>query len=268
MEGQEHEILARLHSVNRMWEPSRLKVPIGKRLLVIAPHPDDESIGVGGLLLAHRGKCELNIINVFNGDRGGRLSSQPWMADPDYQSALVSARREELTTVGKLLGAASIQYLDLRDGVTIPNSIDAQRLREMVNRVRPDVVLLPWYLDDQRDHRATNVLYSWACADVDCVVIGFEVWTLCQPNAIFDITAWLDAKLDLVGEYRTQTATVDYAGYVLGVARTRGFLHGVRSDRSGAAEAFFVLPSRDYCDIVRSFYGEPDHLLPAARAFF
>jgi LmbE family N-acetylglucosaminyl deacetylase len=265
MRGREQEVVALLQALDRRWEPATLKTPVGRRLLVVAPHPDDESIGAGGLLLAHRGLSETHIINVFNGEGGGRLSDSPWVDDPDYRSALVAARRAELEAAGKVIGAASIHYLDLRDGITAPNMKDAGRLRDVVRQVQPDVVLLPWYLDNQRDHRVVNILYAWGCGEVDCVVLGFEVWRLCQPNAVLDISPWADEKVKLVKTYQTQTATIDYAAYVGGLARTRAFLHPVRPDRGGAAEAFFALPGRDYCDLVQGFYGGPERLTPVAR---
>jgi LmbE family N-acetylglucosaminyl deacetylase len=265
MHGQEEEILARLRSLDRRWETGSLRAPLGRRLLVIAPHPDDESLGVGGLLLAHRAMCEVHILNVFNGEGGGRLSDRCWTDDPTYKSELVSARRSELEAAAQVLDAASIRYLDLKDGVTMPNTRDSRRLREVVEQVRPDVVLIPWYLDNQRDHRVTNILYAWSCQEFVCMVLGYEVWTLCQPNAMFDITPWLDEKVELVKSYRTQVATVNYPAYVRGLGLTRAFLHAVRPDRGGAAEALFAVPNRDYCDLVQAFYGEPNHLRPAAR---
>src|SRR5882724_75495 len=93
MHGREEEILARLFALNRRWEPARLKVPLGKRLLVLAPHADDETIGPGGLLLAHRGKCEIHIVNLFNGEGGGRLPAPSAGTAADEKAQLIAARR-------------------------------------------------------------------------------------------------------------------------------------------------------------------------------
>jgi LmbE family N-acetylglucosaminyl deacetylase len=235
-------------------------------LLVLAPHADDESIGPGGLLLAHRGRSELHILNVFTGAHGGRLPDQSWVDDSAYRAALDAARQKELKTAARLLGAAAVHSLGLADMTTVPSITDAKRLREIVDRVAPDVVLLPWFLDNQRDHRATNVLYAWGCRDVPCMVLGYEIWTLCQPNAVFDITPWLEEKVALVETYQTQVATTDYASYVRGLAHARAFLHRFRQNRSGAAEALLALPGRDYCDVVCSFYGEPGCLSAAGLA--
>jgi len=266
--GTEAELRARLAASSRAWEPVLLEVPVGQRIVVIAPHPDDESIGAGGLLLAHRGKASVNIVTLFNGVGGGQLGAEPWIDTPAYKSRLANARKGELAEVAARLQASSTHAIDLPDGYAAPRPEDAQKLRSIVSALRPDVVLIPWFLDDLPDHRMANLLYAAACADLDCMVLGFEVWSLCHPNALFDTTAWLDEKLRLVDLYRTQTATVDYARLVTGLSLTRGFHLGAGQKRACAAEAFLALPNRDYCDIVRAYYGTPGSLSDAAKRFF
>jgi LmbE family N-acetylglucosaminyl deacetylase len=265
LQGQEDEIKARFAALGHCLEVSHLTVPVGRRIVVLAPHPDDESIGAGGLLLAHRGRSEIHLVNVFNGEGGGQLPNHPWSADPAYRDSLVQARRQELAAVAETVGAASIHHLDLRDGASQPTLGDARRLADLMARLHPDVVVLPWYLDNQWDHRTTNVLYAWACSQLDVMVLGYEIWSICQPNSVLDITPWIEEKLALVRLYQTQQ-TIDYAGYVQGIALVRAFQHTVRPDRSGAAEAYFALPNRDYCDLVLALYGKPGPLSSASRA--
>ena len=268
LSGAEPEVHARLAALSHSLEPAELKVPIGKRLVAIAPHPDDESIGAGGLLLAHRGKASLDIVTIFNGEGGGMLGARPWVNEQSYRKELVRARKGELNEAAVRLQAGTVRALDLPDGYSIPNQHDAQRLREQVETLRPDVVLIPWFLDDLPDHRMANLLYASACADLDCMVLGMEIWTPCQPNAYFDITPWQQEKLDLVRIYKTQLATIDYERLVTGMALTRGFQMGSAPRRASAAEAFLALPNRDYCDIVRALYGTPGALSETAQRIF
>ncbi len=265
MTGREEEIRVRLLSLGSRWEPANLSVPVGRRLLVIAPHADDEAIGVGGLLLAHRGQAEVHIVNVFNGEGGGRLSGRAREETDSYKGELVEARKKELGRVAAKIGAASVTHLGLRDGQGLPSAEAVRRLKDIIDKIKPDVVLLPWFLDNQRDHKVANLLYASACAEYDCLVLGFEIWTLCHPNAHFDITDWLDEKVKLVSEYQTQTADIDYAGYARGLGATRGFLQNVRNGR-GAAEALFAVPGPDYCEIVHSLFGTLANLTPTGRA--
>src|SRR5262249_5697823 len=174
---------------------------MGKRVLVVAPHPDDETIGPGGFLLRHRGLAELHVVTVFNGEGGGRLERGPWENTPKYKAELVAARQDEMDCVAAALGLASVQRLDVPDGTSDLEPGVVLQLGAAVERVSPDIVRLPWYLDALRDHRVTNVLYAWGCADLSCMVLAFEVWHMLEPNAVLDITDQLDEKLTLVTKY-------------------------------------------------------------------
>jgi LmbE family N-acetylglucosaminyl deacetylase len=259
------ELSARTHSLRTAWWPRVLECPVGKRMLVVAPHPDDETIGPGGLLLRHRGLAELHVITVFNGEGGGRLERGPWENTLEYKAELVATRRNELERVAAVLEVASMQRLDVPDGTMDLQSGLVLQLRAAVERVSPDIVLLPWYLDALRDHRVTNVLYAWGCAHLSCTVLAYEVWQMLEPNAVLDITDQLDEKLALVTRYQSQTATVDYLGFVEGIAKTRAFYSPVRTNRGGAAEAYLALPNADYCDLVTSVYGMNGQLSMDAR---
>jgi LmbE family N-acetylglucosaminyl deacetylase len=256
------ETQARLRSLAGTWWPQKLEVQEGKRILALSPHPDDESIGPGGFLLRHRGKSAIHVLVVFNGEGGGRLESGPWEDTPGYRSRLIDERKRELACAARLLEAESVHHLDFPDGTVDPDLAAALQLRAAVDQVRPNIVLLPWFLDRQRDHRVVNVLYAWACQDLPAIVLSFEIWEMLQPNAIIDISGVLEEKLELVRGYRTQIATVDYIGLCGNLAGTRAFYNPVRPDRAGAAEAFFALPGPEYCELVCSLYGQPGALSP------
>ncbi|MGA2139839.1 MAG: hypothetical protein ABSH14_13355 [Verrucomicrobiia bacterium] len=61
IDATEEEFRVRRQLLAQAWEPRALTVPVGKRLLVLCPHPDDESIGAGGLVLAHRNSAEIHL---------------------------------------------------------------------------------------------------------------------------------------------------------------------------------------------------------------
>ncbi len=265
MGGREGEVGARLRALEYRWEPAVLRVPIGKRILVVAPHPDDESIGPGGTLLAHRGQAEVHLLNLFNGSAGGRLPGGPLKGSAADIAAVCSERQRELGRVAQRLAVKSVRQLGMEDGTGFPSADEAHRFRKIVDEIRPDVVLLPWFLDNQREHKIANLLFASACPNYDGLVLGYEIWTFCHSNAFFDISDWLDEKVKLVNEYRTQTLDIDYAGYARGLGIVRGFHQGTQGQRS-ASEAFLVLPGRDYCDIVHSLYGRIDQLTASGQA--
>ncbi len=265
MGGQEAEAKALLRSYRGRWESVRLEPPLCKRMLVVAPHPDDETLGAGGLILAHRGLADVHIVNLFDGRGGGRLEEAPARDDEAYQDALVAERSRELHRVAAALGAASVRQLGLDEAADDPPDGDIGKLRDAVRDIQPDMVLLPWFLDGHRGHRLANLLYARAARGVGAMVFGYEIWSLCEPNAILDITPHLEEKLALIALYETQNATVDYRSLASSLAALRGFQAGLTPNRTGAAEAFFALPSPDYCDLVEALFGEPGRPTGALR---
>jgi N-acetylglucosamine malate deacetylase 1 len=246
----ESEFEARLACLRSSWWPAKLRCPIGRRLLAISPHPDDETIGAGGLLLAHGGQADISVITVFNGDGGGLLQGVEHDAT-DYKKHLREARLEELGRACQHFSGRVIGSLGLADG-TIPAPIGpaADRLRELVDLARPDVVILPWLLDQQADHRTANLLWATSCANLPCMVLGSEIWSFVPANAYFDITEMLARKLAAISEFKTQLATVDYISLAEGLAKVRAFHGSLHERRAGAAESFLALPNKQYSELV------------------
>ena len=250
LQTSEEEFRVRRQVLALAWEPRVLTAPLGKRILALCPHPDDESIGAGGFLLAHRDLAEIHLVCLCNGAGGGSLGN----ADP-HPDALVNARRTEFRKIADTLRAASIQHLDYPDGDIPCSAAAVERLRSVVRNIRPDVVLLPWFLDGHVDHRRANMLYAQSCADLEATVLGYEIWSLLEPNAVFDITEHLTEKLSLIQNYASQLRTVDYVQYASGLANVRAYHAALRPLRAGAAEAFVALPNREYCELVCELSG-------------
>jgi LmbE family N-acetylglucosaminyl deacetylase len=229
------------------WEPRKLVAPLGKRLLVICPHPDDESIGAGGLLIAHRDLAEIHLVCLCNGAAGGSLE------DNDDAQKMIETRRAEFRQTAKHL-KASVYHLDFPDGNVPTDATAGAKLRSIVDKIKPDVVVLPWLLDGHIDHRSANTLYARACSDIEATILGYEIWSMLEPNAVFDITDYLNEKVSLIRNYPSQLRTVDYVQYAIGLAHVRAYHASVRNRRSGAAEAFVALPNQDYCDLVRALH--------------
>jgi LmbE family N-acetylglucosaminyl deacetylase len=249
LQATENEFRIRRQLLASAWEPRRLAAPVGKRILALCPHPDDESIGAGGLLLAHRELAEIHLVCLCNGAAGGSLGEVD--ANPE---AMAAVRRAEFRQTAVVLRAASVEHLDYPDG-NIPSSPkEVERLRSLVRAIRPDVVLLPWFLDGHVDHRQANLLYARACGDLDATVLGYEIWSMLEPNAVFDITKHLAEKISLIRNYPSQLRTIDYIGYISGLASVRAYHAALQPLRSGAAEAFVALPNREYCELVCELY--------------
>ena len=227
------------------------RCPWGRRILALSPHADDETIGAGGLLWAHRDVAEIHLVVLSDGGKSGQLEN---VADApgSARQPLVQARRQELLKTAAALKARSVEFLDFPDGSVPTDDAAVERVRQQVVRIRPDVVLLPWLLDNHPDHRSTNILFAKACPQEEMLVLGYEIWSLLEPNAVLDISSHLEAKLALIRNFPSQLALVDYASYAAGLARVRGYHANLDLSKAGAAEAYVALPCRDYCALVNA----------------
>jgi LmbE family N-acetylglucosaminyl deacetylase len=119
----------------------------------------------------------------------------------------------------------------------------------VLDLVRPDVVILPWFLDNHPDHQAANRLFAAASNKPGALVLGYEIWAVLEPNAFFDITNHQEAKLSLVKNYVSQLRDADYPRFTQGLAWVRGY-QLIKKTGNKAAEAYIALPAEDYCALV------------------
>ncbi|MET0402891.1 MAG: PIG-L family deacetylase [Cystobacter sp.] len=160
-------------------EPATL-VPEGRRAVIVAPHPDDEVLGTGGLLarLGRLGRDVL-ILAVTDG-----TASHPGSTSWPVERLARTRPRETGEALGRLgLGGAKVERAGIPDGAITENE---GRLVEWLGaRLRPDdVVLATWRLDGHPDHEAVGRAASRACAALDgrCVEVPIWTWHWARPG--------------------------------------------------------------------------------------
>lgn len=121
------------------------------RVLVVAPHPDDETLGCGGFIAqACEQSRDIRIVIVSDGAQGAKASD---MNIPD----LAATRRREAIDATSRLGVAAnaIAFLNLPDGHLpgLANELD-QMLAEQIAAFAPDLLLSPYLEEKHPDHRA------------------------------------------------------------------------------------------------------------------
>jgi len=143
-----------------------------QRLVVVAPHPDDEVLACGGLVALHaqQGGPVLTLA-VSDGEASHR-------GDPAWSApALAVARRLErargLARLG--LAAESVVRLALPDGALGRHRAAlALGLRAVLRRT--DCVVVTWRLDGHPDHEAVGATTARVCAEIGCRLIEAPVW--------------------------------------------------------------------------------------------
>lgn len=216
------------------FEPVQL---LGERLLVLAPHPDDEVIGCGGVLAQHvqHGR-QVRVIVATDGTAATSTD------DP----TTYRQRREAESRAGlAVLGVSDVRFLGHADrGLT---DAVAGELRAELLAFQPDLVLLPSLVEIHPDHRALAGAFCRLVQRDEQLfstlaltrVAFYEVSQPLRPNTLVDITPEEDLKRDAIEKHESQTSLRDYAGFILGLNAYRAMTlsQGVTS-----AEAYWVTP--------------------------
>ncbi|MDT0183057.1 bifunctional PIG-L family deacetylase/class I SAM-dependent methyltransferase [Microbacterium sp. ARD31] len=147
-------------------------------LVVVAAHPDDETLGAGGLMrTVHRAGGRVTVVVATDGDR-----SHP--DSPTHTPARLAAlRRAEVTAaVQHLAPGATLVFAGLPDGGLEDRRDDLAARVAAELEVRGDhggdraVVAAPWSGDGHRDHRIVAEVVSDVCAGRAALHLGYPIW--------------------------------------------------------------------------------------------
>jgi LmbE family N-acetylglucosaminyl deacetylase len=225
--------------VKKVFNRSALEwVPSNERLVVLAPHMDDEVIGCGGTLARHVA-CGADVTIVFLTDgRGGGDAA---------------TRKEESRRALQELGITKIIFLDGEDGRLGTAPALAAALRAALEAARPEIVYLPFFLEEHPDHRAASALLAEAVGGtrLSFRCHAYEVWTPLFPNCFVRIDATIDAKRRALTHYQSQLAEADYLHTSLGLNAYRSSALLDASCRF--AEGFCAVSLAEYLDLFRSY---------------
>jgi bacillithiol biosynthesis deacetylase BshB1 len=178
--------------------------------LVVAPHPDDAELGVGGtiMLLLSRG-AKVGVLDLTNGE------PTPY-GSPEL-------RQKETDAATAVLG------LDWRGNLGLPNrrleaNLDArERLASVLRELRPRRLFAPYWEDSHPDHVAASALVDaarfWAKLTKtempfepfhpEKIIYYFTVHLRLhvRPSFVTDITPFIDAKMQAIACYESQFIT-------------------------------------------------------------
>jgi LmbE family N-acetylglucosaminyl deacetylase len=110
------------------------------RLLCILAHPDDESLGLGGILAKYRAEgVETYLVTATRGEKG-------WFGRPEENpgpTELGRIREGELKEAAKVLGLREVNLLDYHDGELdkADQRVFTRQLTGHIRRIRPQVVV-------------------------------------------------------------------------------------------------------------------------------
>jgi|TARA_B100001971_G_C18156641_1_gene518941 LmbE family N-acetylglucosaminyl deacetylase len=234
-----YKILNSLNSTT----PALLDLKNIQKVLVLAPHPDDEAIGCGGTLLQlTENNYHGEIIYFTNGRE----------KEHNQKQDIAITRRKEAMLSSKKLGISQKHFLDYYDGHLKPDKDVVAFVLSRLNELKPDIVFTPFFTDNHFDHRETaNILaLSSAQYEGNFLCCCYELWSTLTPNYIVDITSFMDRKIESIKLHKSQTAETNFVDLAKGLNRYRAIVSGQPFQY---AEAFFVASKRKYIKTSKRF---------------
>ena len=228
-------------------------------ILAIAAHRDDVEQTCGGTLLAMQALgWRTGILDLTQGESGTRGTADE--------------RRAEAEAAARLLNVAHREALDLSDGNVENTQPNRLKIAAAIRRLRPRVVILPYWQGRHPDHYTTATLGYEACfasglAKLDIPgaphrpykILYASLYADVRPSFVVDITPHIEQRLKSLLAYRSQYANQSTGGGLFvpeddirertfATARHYGLLAGVRyaepfvQKEIGLVEDLMMLP--------------------------
>ena len=179
---------------------------MSNKVLVIAPHPDDETLGCGGTLLKHHAQ-------------GDEIN---WLicTTMDESHSYFKTREQELKEVASLYKFTSVHHLKLKtaqaDEYTMNELVSS--ISKVINTVKPNILYLPFCHDVHSDHRKLfEAAYSCTktfrypfiqkiymmeiLSETEFSPVSSSPFT---PHVFVDITKYMQQKIEIMNVYKSE----------------------------------------------------------------
>lgn len=172
------------------------------RILILAPHPDDECIGPGGILCLYPQLCDVFVLT--DGAQGQGNSTL---------EKCRRIRRDEFQKEMECLGIKNYRLFDIPDGMLMrhPDCLDHFDLRSYTK------FFVTGCKDNHADHTAAYLCLVHALESQNinnAEIYLYEVHNpLEQPTHYLDITGCIDKKVELIQKHASQLVTLPYDRY-------------------------------------------------------
>lgn len=212
----------------------------GVKCLCLSPHPDDETIGMGGTL-ALFGE-NFDVILLTDGRKGIKDKTP---------EEVIKTRQEEFKNSLALAKVQNCSFMNVEDKKLMSN-IDSIK---SINFEQYDYIFIPNIIDQHPDHKAVSFLLreainSGAKFKPDVKICMYEVWSaLGLVNAYIDISDVIELKKSMINCFESQTSQKDYVHHAIGLNQYRGMFKDKKY-----AEAFFILDIKDFDNFCNIYY--------------
>ena len=205
------------------------------RVLVIAPHTDDEVLGCGGTIKKYTNKGD----EVY-------LCIVTRAYTPDWNQEFIDNRKKEIKCANNILGIKDTFFLDLP---TVKlDTIGQKKLNDLiagnVKKTEPEILYIPFAKDTNKDHcliSEASLIASRPKPDSSIKKVLFYSYEALSfiPNLYTDISDTLEDKLKAMSCYKSELKDYPHPRSLEAIkisAQKRGIESGLK-----AAESFIII---------------------------
>jgi LmbE family N-acetylglucosaminyl deacetylase len=220
-------------TIGQVRGPSGFWTPLGgQRVLVVAPHPDDEVLGCAGTIAKHLSQGDqVEILIVTDGRLSRARNLKP--------QHMAETREDEAKAASALLSGAKLHWLGLEEGDWKQERFE-RSLAQIMESYRPDYIYGPCWLDYHPEHCKVAQGLAQCLSSETCV----RIYTLHVPlNDLVNLRIDVEQQMPLIRKtfevYATQTRSL------MRGLRMRHYA-GLLTGTSLATEEFIELSGRSY----------------------
>ncbi len=221
-------------------KPVELIIKNDERCLCLAPHADDESIGMGGVLSLYPNNFDIVLLT------DGRKGINDVSVDE-----VIKIRENEFKNALNIAGVSNYSFLNIEDKKLLNGFNEFKKL----DLIQYDYIFVPNIIDQHPDHKAVSILLSKLIEEKNVKIkpnlkiCFYEVWsTLGFVNAFVDISEVIESKKSMINCYKSQTVLKDYEYYSLGLNQYRGMFKDKKY-----VEAFCIFNLDDFKKITKLY---------------
>ena len=200
------------------------------KILAIGAHSDDVEIGCGGTLLKWKDQGHDIVILT--------ITDSEYTIPTNCFTRTVEVAKAEAEEAAKIIGADLI-CLDKPTLQLIHNEEFSYEFDEVINKVKPNIVLTHWGGDIHSDHIAVSLSSIRASRHVERILLYRSNWyfteTHFKTNYIVDISQYIEKKLEVIKVYKSVLEPVNYSW--IDFIKAQNTYEG-RLINKGAAEGF------------------------------